>query len=149
MPKRTPRSRAARTPMGAKTHATPRAVRGRTDTATTPVVIRGAVDRDGTATAASIQLRLGQKLGKYSWRIDRLDVALSSKTPAKGSAEAEITITARMPGMGAVAAVASAADVRSAFQGALRAVERLLGKTIDKRRRKPVVAAQKASARSM
>lgn len=135
------RTASSRTPMGERTHETHRADRGRTGTSTTPVVIRGAVDRDGTIDAATIRLRLGAKLGKFAWRIDRIDVGLSSQTPAKGAADAEVTITAKMSGAEPVVVRASAADVRGAFQAALRSAERALRRGVEKKRRSAARAA--------
>src|SRR5581483_11272240 len=134
---RAPRgTRSARAPMGARANEIHRAVRGRTDTETTPGVIRGAVTRDGTIDADTIRQRLGAKLGKFAWRIDRIDVGLSSKAPAKGGADAEITITSKLAGADPVAVRATAADVRTAFQSALRAAERSLRREIEKKRRR-------------
>lgn len=130
-----PRTRSSRAPMGARANEIHRAARGRTDTVTTPVVIRGAVDRDGTIDGETIRQRLGAKLGKFAWRIDRIDVGLSSKAPARGGAAAEITITAKLAGADPVAVRASAADVRTAFQAALRAAERSLQRSVEKKRR--------------
>lgn len=122
-------------PMGARANEMPRAARGRTGTDTTPVVIRGAVSRDGTIDADGIRRRLGARLGKFAWRIDRVDVALSSKTPARGAAAAEITIAAKPSGADPVAVRATGASVRSAFLSALRAAEHSLHRWVEKMRR--------------
>lgn len=141
--RRVPKKRSARTatdnsdkrkPMGARAAEVERGARGRTGTETTPVHIRGPVHADGTADAAFIRSRLGSKLGRFARRIDRLDVAASSKPPAGRGAGVEIVLTARIANQRPVVATSRGDTAREAFLAALRAAERTLRRAVERRR---------------
>lgn len=120
--------------MGTRATEVARRARGKTDTETTPVNIRGPVHADGTADAAFIRARLGAKLGRYARRIDRLDVATSSKPPVGRGAGVAIVLTASVSNRRPVVATGRGTTARTAFLGALRAAERTIRRTIERRR---------------
>lgn len=123
-----------RAPMGAKTADVNRAERGRTPSATTPVCFRGAIEGDGSVDRDFIRKWLGQKLGKYASRIDRLDVALATNAPARGGVGKRITIEASVARDGSVTATASGANTRAAFMSANAAIERSIRRSIERSR---------------
>jgi len=123
-----------RAPMGARTDDVPRADLGRTGTGTTPVYIRGAVDADGTLDRAFIRARLGEKLGKYARRIDRLDVAVAAQGAVRGPKGLRITIEASVASGGPLAVSGTGATALTAFQAAVRAAERSIRRWVERRR---------------
>ncbi len=129
-----PRKAGRSAPMGARTADVRRAERGRTGVETTPVYIRGAIDGDGTLDRDFIRKRLGEKLGKYASRIDRLDVALSRKAPARGAPDKHVTLEASVRKDGAIAVTGGGANIRAAFLDAIRALERSMRRSIERKR---------------
>lgn len=134
-------------PMGARAAEVERADRGRTDAATTSVYIRGAVDGDGTLSKVFIHQRLGDKLGKYARRIDRLDVSLGTNTSARGAKAKVITIEASVASGAPIAVTGSGDTALSAFVAALRAVERSTRRWIERKRRTTARAQSKRPER--
>ena len=122
-------------PMGGKADDLPRPERGRTNVESTRVYIRGAVAADGTLDREFIQRRLGEKLGKYASRIDRLDVSLGTDSPARGAKAKVITIEASVASGAPIAVTGSGDTVLAAFLAALRAVERSTRRWIERKRR--------------
>lgn len=121
-------------PMGVRAADVARGKRGRTGPATTPVYIRGAIDADGTLDRDFIRARLGDKLGKYALRIDRLDVSLATNAPAHGRPRQRIIIEAGVSRGGPVAVTGTGTTARSAFLAASRAAERSIRRRIERRR---------------
>lgn len=120
--------------MGARTDELHRADLGRTGTETTPVYIRGAVDADGTLDRAFIRARLGEKLGKYARRIDRLDVAVGTNGAARGGERVRLSIEVSVASGGPLAVSGSGATALTAFQAAVRAAERSVRRWVERKR---------------
>ncbi|MDA1081401.1 MAG: HPF/RaiA family ribosome-associated protein [Gemmatimonadetes bacterium] len=131
--------------MGAGAAAVDRAERGRTGATTTPVYFRGAIDADGTLDREFVRARLGDKLGKYARRIDRIDVALGTDRPARGAKASRITIEASVSSGAPVAVTGSGDTARVAFLAAARSAERSVRRWIERKRRTTARARPKRS----
>lgn len=135
---RSGRSRSTRrAPMGVAATATPRAVRGRTDSPETPLAVRAKdveVDADLRAYVAK---RAGFKLGKYAPAIERITVRFEDLNgPKKGAPADRCAIKVVISRHESVLVEVVDASPRTAFDNCIDSVERAVRRALEKTKTK-------------
>lgn len=135
MPKATKgRGSERRAAMGVRANEVPNAVRGRTTSSTTPVIIRDAMAGDGTLRRDWVHERLGFALGKFAWRIDRVSISVHDESGPHGRPTARATITLSTARTEPVVVTARAATSHLAVSAAMRSCERALRRRTERAR---------------
>ena len=114
---------------------------GRTSAPEVPANIRVAgvgLDED---ERTNIRERLGGKLGKYASSIERVTVRVEDVNGPRGSVDKVCRIKVVLTGLPSVVVEHQADSVKSAFNGALTAVERAVRRAVQRRRMRPIRAA--------
>lgn len=120
--------------MGARAAEVPKALRGRTTAATTPVVIRNLMPDDDTLRREWVQERLAVALGKVAWRIDRVNVHVRDESGPTGRKTARATITLQAARHEPIVVTARAGTSQQATATAIRAAERALRRRTERAR---------------
>ena len=87
---------------------------------------------------ADIRRKLGMKLGKFSWSIERVTVRARDSNGPRGGVDQECTVKVVLSGLPSIIVKRRDAALLVAIDRALHAVERAVRRSIGRRRMKPL-----------
>lgn len=87
---------------------------------------------------ADVRHKLGTKLGKFAWSIERVSVRLRDANGPRGGVDQECTVKVVLSGLPSVVVKRRNALAQVAIDEALRAVERAVRRSVRRRRMKPL-----------
>jgi hypothetical protein len=111
---------------------------GRTAARLTPANIRVEGVRIDDDDRAYIRRRLGEKLGKYARRIERVTVRMRDVNGPRGGVDIQCRIKLVVSGLPSVVVEHQAARLRPALTRALAGAERAMRRTLQRRRTRPI-----------
>ena len=94
---------------------------------------------------ADIRRKLGRKLGKFSWSIERVSVRARDGNGPRGGVDQECTVKVVLSGLPSIIVQRRDAALRVAIDRALHAVEQAVRRRLRRRRMKPIVSATRWS----
>jgi hypothetical protein len=89
---------------------------------------------------ADIRRRLGMKLGKFAWSIERVTVRARDANGPRGGVDQECTVKVVLSGLPSVVVRRRDAALHVAIDEALHAVEQAVRRSVSRRRMKPLHA---------
>jgi len=111
---------------------------GRTDPSLTPAHVRLiGVDLDEDQQAY-VRRKLGMKLGKFATSIERISVRLTDMNGPRGGVDQVCNVKVVLSGLPSVVIERRHAALHAAIDGALRATEQAVRKSVRRRRMKPL-----------
>lgn len=118
---------------------------GRTDTLRTPAHVRViGVELDET-DRAFIRRKLGMKLGKFVMSIERVTVRVTDSNGPRGGVDQMCNVKVVLSGLPSVVVERRDVALHAAIDGALRATERAVRRSLGRRRMKPLRRRNSAS----
>ena len=118
---------------------------GRTDTLRTPAHVRViGVELDET-DRAFIRRKLGMKLGKFVMSIERVTVRVTDSNGPRGGVDQMCNVKVVLSGLPSVVIERRDVTLQAAIDGALRATERAVRRSLGRRRMKPLRRRNSAS----
>jgi ribosome-associated translation inhibitor RaiA len=118
----------------------PRAVKrasGRTDTSQTPAHVR-VIGVELDDDHALVLRKLGMKLGKFATSIERVSVRVTDTNGPRGGVDQVCNVKVVLSGLPSVVVERRHAALHAAIDIALRAAEQAVGRSVRRRRMKPL-----------
>ena len=119
---------------------------GRTMARLTPANVRVEGVRLDDDDATYIRRRLGEKLGKYARRIERVTVRMRDINGPRGGVDIQCRIKLVVSGLPSVVVEHHAARLRPALTRALAGAERAMRRTLQRKRTRPIRSAARETA---
>ena len=91
-----------------------------------------------TDVQANIRRKLGMRLGKFAWSIERVTVRVRDANGPRGGVDQECTVKVVLSGLPSVVVRRRHAALHVAIDEALHAVERAVRRSVGRRRMKPL-----------
>ncbi len=123
-------------PMGATAHMRPRAARGRTPNAETPLAIVAPGVQPAQAFAWYVRRRAGFQLGKLAHSIDRVIVRLHRISGPKGAPAFRCRIQLVLPRLETIVVEGIEQVPQDAFDRAIEVAARTAGRALTRHRRR-------------
>lgn len=111
---------------------------GRTETVRTPAHVRVIGVELDDRNRALIREKLGRKLGKFASSIERVSVRVTDDNGPRGGVDRVCNVKVVLSGLPSVVVEDRAVTPQAAFDLALRATERAVRRSLDRRRMKPL-----------
>ena len=112
---------------------------GRTKTSQTPAHVRVMIGVELTDdNRALIRRRLGMKLGKFATSIERVTVRVCDTNGPRGGVDQVCNVKVVLSGLPSVMIARRDVVLHAAIDGALRATEQAVGRSVRRRRMKPL-----------
>ena len=111
---------------------------GRTETSRTPAHVRVIGVELSDDNRALIRRRLGMKLGKFATSIERVTVRVCDTNGPRGGVDQVCNVKVVLSGLPSVVIERRDVVLHAAIDGALRATEQAVGRSVRRRRMKPL-----------
>lgn len=128
----------ARAPMAARVPRPAKRQAGRTPSAEVPAYIRTAGTDLETHDKDYIRYKLGRKLGKFAYSIERASVRVEDINGPRGGVDKRCRIKVVLSGLPSVVVEESREDAQTAIDAALATAERAVRQAVQRRRMKPM-----------
>lgn len=135
-----------REPLAGKLPRPSKRTAGRTAARLTPAHIRVEGVRLDDDDRTYIRRRLGEKLGKYSRRIERVTVRMRDINGPRGGVDIQCRIKIVVSGLPSIVVEHEAARLRPALTRALAGAERAMRRTMQRRRTRPIKSMARGTA---